>query len=638
MQSSIESPAHRFDKGSNAEMGEDMKARLGAALLLNALCVLAHAQAPSAGSYSPPGFEVNERRGVMVAMRDGVRLSANIYAPKSLEKLPAILFFWPNDNNDLRDIARWFAKRGYVFVTAYSRGRYDSEGEFDVFGAKNKTDGYDLVEWIAAQSWSNGKVGMIGVSVGSWSQWWTASQAPPHLAAIVPLVAPPDAFENAPYQNGVLTGAWVLNWAALQSGRTFQIVDKGRYGGWLTRDGDLNHTPYIDINAFRGMENAPWFEEWYRQNKSTDRYWQEIAYQGKAHYSQMTVPSLNVTGWFDANQPGAPMNYLGMKKYGATPDSRRPTIIIGPWTHDIPWTHDNNQGVVAGVDYGPEATIDLEGYITRWFDHYLKGINNGVELDPSVYVFVMGENKWHTERDWPLPEAKPTKFYFASNGHANSLNGNGLLTVVPPRRDAADSFVYDPRNPTRDPFEDYADHNGNIDGALDTQLSAMRDDVLVYQTPPLTSAVEVTGPIEAVLYAATSAEDTDWFIRLVDVNSDGHAMLLAEGAMRARNRDPADQGRFNAAQLSKIEPRRVYQYTIQFWRVTGNLFKRGHRIRVEISSSWFPYFLANLNTGADNAATELMADAVVARQTVTHGPRHPSLIVLPIVSRRPEIP
>jgi putative CocE/NonD family hydrolase len=344
------------------------------------------------------------------------------------------------------------------------------------------------------------------------------------------------------------------------------------------------------------------------------------------------VPALAMSGWFDANHPGTPMNYLGMKRYGASPAARRPTMIIGPWVHGI------NQRVAGGVDYGPDAVIDVRGYTTRWFDRYLKGIDNGVERDPPVYVFVMGENRWRAERDWPLPDAKPTKFYFTSAGRANSASGDGLLTTTPPSAAGADAFVYDPRDPTRDPFDPYPSHNGHIDGPLDTRQSAARADVLVYQTPPLDESVEVTGPIEATLYAATSARDTDWFVRLVDVQPDGRSLFLAEGAIRARNRDAANGGRFNGARLGTIEPGKVYQYTISFWRGTANLFQGGHRIRVEISSSWSPYYLPNLNTGADNLATVSIEEAVVARQSLRHGPDHPSHVLLPLVPARRSTP
>jgi hypothetical protein len=302
--------------------------------------------------------------------------------------------------------------------------------------------------------------------------------------------------------------------------------------------------------------------------------------------------------------------------------------VIGPWAHG-----QLSRRVVGRFDYGPQAEIDLDGYLVRWFDHFLKGIDNGVEEDPPVYVFVMGENRWHAEEDWPLPQTEWTKYYLVSGGHANSLKGDGVLTTTPPREERHDTYVYDPLHPTRDAYIDWPEHNGHIDGAMDTRLSAIGDEVLVYQTPPLEEAMEVTGPIEAKLYASTSARDTDWMVRLVDVHPDGYSAVLTEGLMRARNRDPEDEGRFNGAQLSSIEPEKVYEYTIRFWRGTGNLFQKGHRIRVEISSSWYPYYLPNLNTGKDNVAMVTASEAVVATQRVYHGPERPSQILLPVIRR-----
>jgi putative CocE/NonD family hydrolase len=598
--------------------------------LLSAMSEPAFTQAPDPGNYSAvKNYELQERRGVMVAMRDGIRLALDLYLPKMPEKLPVVLTMTPYGRTNLYSKARWFAQRGYIFVAADSRGRFDSDGAWDPFNAKHKTDGYDLVEWLAKQPWSNQRVGMWGPSYMGYTQWWTASTVPPHLMAIAPVAAPADAFEDSPYRNGALVGNWLPDWVSMMSGRTTQIVDDGAYGGWFKRRlKDLKDTPYSEVNANRGLESAPWVLEWYRQNRSTDPYWEEIAYQGADHYSKVTAPSLSITGWFDVVHSGSPMNYLGMKQFGATSQARRPVLIIGPWTHAT------YERVVGGVDYGPDAALDVEGYIVRWFDHFLKGVDNGVERDPPVYVFVMGENKWHAEQDWPLPEARPTKYYFTSQGHANSQKGDGLLTITPPRRELSDTYIYDPHHRTLDPSTSLPNSNGHIDGAWDTRQSAAGDEVLVYQTPPLTSAIEVTGPIEATLYASTSARDTDWMVRLVDVQPDGRSLLLADGVMRARSRDQANDGKFNAAQFSQIEPDKVYKYTIRFWRGTANLFQNGHRIRVEISSSWFPFFLPNLNTGVDNLAMVSMSEAVAAHQIVRHGPRYPSHILLPVIPTR----
>jgi putative CocE/NonD family hydrolase len=310
-----------------------------------------------------------------------------------------------------------------------------------------------------------------------------------------------------------------------------------------------------------------------------------------------------------------------MKKYGANAAARRPCLVIGPSPHGF------NQGrKLAGIDYGPDAVINWDGYVCRWFDHYLKGMANGLAQDPPVYVFVMGENKWHTARDWPLPETKWTRYYLHSKGKANSLKGDGELSTTPPGKEPADHYVYDPAHPTRSPFT-----GGHIDGAVDTRPAA-RGDVLVYTTPPLGEDVEATGPVEAKLHAASSAPDTDWMVRLIDVHPDGKAALLCDGVMRARCRDPRNGGVFTSEQLSKVEPGKIYEYTIKFWRATGNLFRKEHRIRVEVSSSYYPYYLRNLNTGADNIGLE--TKAVVAKQSIFHDADHPSHIVLPVIPPR----
>ena len=253
-----------------------------------------------------------------------------------------------------------------------------------------------------------------------------------------------------------------------------------------------------------------------------------------------------------------------------------------------------------------------------------------MENDPPVYVFVMGANEWYAEEDWPLPQTRWTRYYFGSGGNANSLNGDGMLSTSLPGEAGSDTYVYDPAKPTLAPWK-----GGHTeDGAIDVSAQQSADDVLVYTSPPLTRDVEVTGPIEVKLYASTSARDTDWIVHLSDVAPDGTVSLLAEGVLRARSRDPDNSGAFNPETLSTIEPNRVYEYTIKFWRATGNVFAEDHRIRVDISSSYYPFFLRNLNTGADNLALVKESEAVIATQTVHHGGRTASHIVLPVIPPR----
>ena len=275
---------------------------------------------------------------------------------------------------------------------------------------------------------------------------------------------------------------------------------------------------------------------------------------------------------------------------------------------------------MGAFDYGAEAVINWDGYVCRWFDHWLKGHANSVMSDPPVHVFVMGRNRWHAEQDWPLPQTRWTKYFLHSGGKANSASGDGSLSTLPPGSGGAafDTYTYDPAKPTRSPFT-----GGHLeDGAADTRKSSSGPDVLVYTTPPLEEEVEVTGPITAKLYAASSARDTDWMVRLIDVQPDGFSAMLCEGVMRARHRDPERDGNFNPDKLSVIEPNQVYEYTIEFWRATANAFAKGHRVRIEISSSYFPYYLPNLNTGADNIG--LQTHSVVAQQSSCTRLNHPS--------------
>jgi uncharacterized protein len=576
---------------------------------------------PQPGDYSATQYEVVEELDRAAPMRDGAKLMLDVFRPKDDGRFPAILQHTPYGKSGMAARAKRFAARGYVVVNADCRGRFRSEGEWDPFDPAHKTDGYDLVEWAAKQPWCTGKVGTYGLSYMGWTTWWTATQAPPSLKAIVPEVAPPDHFDNCPYQNGIFV-CWMIDWAGSTSGRLPHSAGPGPYGGFaVNREEAYRRLPYIDFDKTRHYLPNDWWRKWMLQNTSAGDYWRDIAYQTPESYARVTVPSLAITGWFDANFPGTPMNYLAMKQHGATPEARRPRMVIGPWEHII-----NTRREAAGVDFGPQAIIDWDGYVCRFFDRYLKGIDNGVRNDPPIHLFVMGRNQWRIATDWPLPETKFTKFFLHSGGRANSTTGDGTLNTTPPETEQPDKYTYDPNEPT--PSAGFA--NGHIDGPRDIRASAARDDVLVYTTAELPEDVELIGPITAKIYAATSARDTDWMVRLSDVHPDGRALFLAEGVIRARHRDPERNGAFNAARLSTIEPNRPLEYTIDFWRPTGNAFLRGHRIRIEISSSYYPYYLRNLNTGEDNIA--LATEPVVARQTIYHDAANPSHVVLPVIS------
>lgn len=584
---------------------------------------LALAHPPQPGEYSAAEHKVLEARNQQVAMRDGVELVVDIFRPEAEGRFPAILCQTPYNKNGLATRAKWFAERGYVVVNSDSRGRFESAGDWDPFSSLHKTDGYDLVEWLAKQPWCTGRVGTYGLSYMGWTQWWTASQAPPSLKCIVPEVAPPDNMFNAPYQHGVLV-SWAVDWAAANSGRTPFSSGPGPYGGFATtREQDYRLTPYLELDDRRKHGHTKWFDKWIEQNTSAGEYWQGIAYQTPESYAKIKSPSLAISGWFDANFPGTPMNYLGMKNHGSTAELRQPRLVIGPWEHII-----NRNQKAADVDFGPQSLIDWNGYVCRWFDHHLKQRDNGVQNDPPVHVFVMGRNEWRAAADWPLPETAWTRYYLHGQGKANTAHGDGSLSTVAPGDEPADHYTYDPADPS--PAAGFT--NGHIDGPRDVQSLGARADMLAYTTPALEDDVEVVGPITARLYAATNARDTDWMVRLIDVHPDGAARFLCEGVMRARHRDPQRDGAFAADRLSTIEPNTVYPYTIDFWRATGNVFAKGHRIRVEISSSYYPYYLRNFNTGADNIGLE--TKSVIAQQTIHHDRERPSHLILPVIPRK----
>ncbi len=611
-------------RGRKHHLARGFRCRLvsyaGTWILATGMSLLAVAQPPQAGDYSAIAFDVVAEVDREAAMRDGVQLKLDIFRPDDGGRFPAILQITPYNKSGQAARAKNYAGRGYVVVNVDSRGRFESGGQWDPFSPEHKTDGYDLVQWIAEQPWCNGNVGMYGLSYMGWTQWWTASQSPPALKAIVPEVAPPDHFHNCPYQNGILV-CWMMDWAGALSARLPHSAGPGGYGGFaVNRETAYSKLPYIDFDKTRNYQPNAWWRKWIEQNTAEGEYWRSIAYQTPESYARVQVPVLAISGWFDADFVGTPMNFLAMKQHGGSSAARQPRMVIGPWEHII-----NRSRTAADIDFGEQAIIDWDGYVLRWFDYHLKGIDNGVLMDPPVHVFVMGRNQWRAAQDWPLPGTRFTKYYLHSSGNAGDPVDAGRLSTQPPDNEPPDRYVYDPHDPT----PSAAFTNGHIDGPRDISKSAARRDVLVYDTADLSEDVELVGPITARLFAATSARDTDWMIRLSDVHPDGRALFLGEGVMRARHRDPQRQGAFNANQLSTLEPGQVYEYTIDFWRPTGNVFARGHRIRIEISSSYYPYYLRNPNTGEDNIG--LATSFQSAEQTIFHDTERPSHLVFPII-------
>ncbi len=569
---------------------------------------------------------------VPVPMRDGVRLYADIYRPDTPGRYPVLLQRTPYDKTApaartlVMDAIR-AASHGFAVVIQDGRGRHTSEGEFYPF-MNEMEDGYDTVEWCAAQPWSTGKVGMYGRSYVGATQWLAAASCPPSLAAISPGQTASDYYEGWTYQGGALASGFLISWGLSRlvlANLPKLTQDKGvppekREELIEAVDGMKEAFQYLPLKEFPYLKDgvAPYFYDWLAHPQD-DEYWRQWRIQD--YHSRIGVPAFNLGGWYDIFLKGTLLNFVGMQEGGASERARSgQRLIIGPWHHGNP---ESESGQFYFGFMASGAAIDLDGQQLRWFDHWLKGEDNGLEKEAPVRIFVMGENVWRDEWEWPLARTQYVDYYLHSGGKSNTLSGDGILTPEPPNDEPSDLFLYDPRDPV-------PSRGGGLccgpsfvpGGAFDQREIEARPDVLVYTTPPLEVDTEVTGPITVTLYAASSASDTDFTAKLVDVCPCGCSRNLADGIIRARYRDSLSTPTF-------MEPGQVYNFTIDLV-ATSNLFERGHRIRLEVSSSNFPRFNRNLNT-----KTEPWEEAIPqpALQRVLHDSQHPSHVTLPIVPR-----
>jgi len=554
--------------------------------------------------------------GVMVPMRDGVRLSTDIYRPDAPGKFPAILVRTPYNNSTPRydRWAKFYASRGYVFAIQDCRGRYDSEGEWNPHTGE-EFDGYDTIEWLAQQPWCDGNIGMTGVSYVGFVQWMAASEQPPHLKCIFTYGSPSSIYGDTWFQYGTLYLMDAITWAFGMHGRTWQNLG---VHDWL----DVSHLPVIELDDYLGRDIEYW-NEWL-SHPTFDDYWKKQSMQGRFH--RINVPAVTVTGWFDDGQLGALANYEGVMREGTEFAKKNQKLIIGYWRHGGPYPHTENYYTKLGdMDFGDKAFLDLSEIELRWFDYWLKGYPNGIMDEPRVLLFIMGDNIWRGENEWPLARTRYTKFYFHSGGHANTLYGDGFLSTEKPGDEPPDTYVYDPANPVPSIRGGRGARGGISADPVDQRVNERRPDVLCYTSAPLEEDLEITGPVKIILYAASSARDTDFAGKLVDVYPNGAAYNVcyaATGLISARFRESVEKP-------SLIEPGKIYRYEIPL-RPTGIVFKKGHRIRVEITSSDFPIYNRNLNTGKDPYTSTEM---VKATQTIYHDRQHPSHILLPVIPR-----
>jgi putative CocE/NonD family hydrolase len=555
--------------------------------------------------------EVAMRLDVKVPMRDGVDLSADLYLPKGRGPFPTVLIRTPYGNNTdaLIEKGRRLANSGYAILIQDTRGRWDSDGTYYPFRHDGE-DGYDTQEWIGRQEWSDGKIGMSGASYLGWVQWAAAPLRSRFLTCLAPRVICADFYHGCAYPGGAFQLNVLTTWGMRTNGRVAQSIE---YHHWTEA---FRHLPLIDLDELAGL-HLPFWEDWVR-HPIYDDYW--AATNIEQQWGEIAVPAFNMGGWYDLYAPQTFVNFNGLRRHGRTAAARQSKLIIGPWPHALsasPRTGD--------IDFGAHSQVDLEAMELRWLDYWLRGINNGIAAEPPLRLFVMGVNQWRDEDEWPLARTEWQPWHLHSGGAANTLRGDGVLAPDPPGDAPPDRFVYDPRFPvpTTGGCTCCSPHIVPW-GPYDQRGVEMRADVLCYTSAPLETDLEVTGPVRLILYAATDALDTDWTAKLVDVSPTGYAKNLCDGILRARCRE-------SVTAPTLLEPGRVTEYTIDLG-VTANVFRQGHALRLEVSSSNFPRFDRNPNTGHPFG---LDAELRPAAQTVHHSRGYPSRLILPVIPPGP---
>ena len=541
-------------------------------------------------------------------MRDGVHLYGALYLPPTGDRFPSVLTRtnYSTQRADYVALATRFAQAGYSVLLVDSRGRYESEGVWHPYFCEVE-DGYDTQQWMGAQPWCDGNIGMFGRSYVGFTQLMPAPLRSPYIKGLVPCANQQDNYGHMRL-DGVLQLQNVMNFIWLGNRTNQTIVTDG------TIDMHQLYRRLPLLTALDDVAERPFYKD-IIQHPNLDDFWMKYSLRDK--YDQVDAPAYFITGWYDNLIHEGFKCYQGWRAHGQGEAATKTRILVGPWPHAPMGTSQ----VFGDIDFGPAATLDLGGEHLRWYEQRLKGIDNGFDDEPPVRIFVMGINEWRSENEWPLARTQYTSFYLHSNGKANSFHGDGTLDMSEPQSEQpTDAFDYDPLDPvpTVGGQSMFLENNG----PRDRRSVERRDDVLVYTTEPLGEDTEVTGPIELVLYAASSAPDTDFTATLVDVYPNGKAINISEGIVRARFRE-------SHTDPTLIEPGKVYRYTIKIWE-TSNVFRAGHHIRLEISSSNFPRFDRNLNTGEDCG---LGTRTEIAQQTVYHQAGQASHLVLPIIPK-----
>jgi hypothetical protein len=549
------------------------------------------------GELSDSTYAVTIDPAVPMTARDGTTLMNFVGRPVGPGPFGVVMERTPYLRIDTANAVFW-ASRGYIYVKQDVRGRGGSDGVLDM-NAMQEQDGYDAVEWAAALPGSNGRVGMIGRSNPGLYAWYAAIAAPPHLAAIAPAVATADPIRLVPYIDMVFSPT-IVPWLCLTAVReTLSDISN------VDVVSAYSHLPVMAADTLSGCPRRQFWEDWF-DHQHLDAYWRALSIE--ARLDRVRVPVLGIAGWYD-DARGTIRNFVGLDTLADPPFQR---VVMDAGAH---------KGIdYVNGDFGPDARIDPRLLQLRWFDRWLLGIDNGVDREPPLDLFIMGENRWRQESEWPLARTRFTSFYLHSDGGANTTGGDGLLSTALPGDEPADTFTYDPGDPT--PYlVDARELELNINEDYST-VHARRSDVLAYTTPPLGTDTEITGPMTATLWAASDARDTDWNVMLLHVLPDGRALRIQDGLMRARFRNGFDRPEL-------LTPGRVERYDIDLW-FTAIVIPAGHRLRVTVSSAAFPKYDRNLNTGGDNERDTVY---VAAHQTVLHDAGHPSHVTLPLIPR-----
>ncbi len=568
-----------------------------------------------------PASNIVVQHDVPMKTRDGLTLYADIYRPNSASKLPVILMRTPYDKSVGWAVGPVYkiVPRGYVVIIQDVRGRYTSEGEWYPF-RHEQTDGYDAVEWAAARPFCDGKVGMMGASYVGATQMLAAIARPPHLTAIAPNMTASNYHDGWTYQSGAFEQWFDQNWTSQIAQNTLERLIH-EYTDARVGVPTLPLASYpifnfgqLPADAQLTAAIAPYYLDWL-SHPDYDDYWKQWSIE--EHFSDISVPMLQVGGWYDIFNGGTLRNYMGAKAHGATEAARAQQhllIEIGG--------HAGFGRRIGDVEFGPHAIEnEYTDVILDWYDFLFKGIHNEFATDKPVKLFVMGVNEYRQEDDWPPPQARPTKYFLHSDGKANSLRGDGALSTSAPKSEPTDAYVYNPANPAPTIGGPLCCDAERLEpGPRDQRPVENRDDVLIYSMGPLERDLEVTGPVTATLFVKSSAVDTDFTAKLVDVAPDGFAQDLTEGILRMRYRvSPEHAGLMN--------PGQIYEISVDLW-ATSNVFLKGHLLRLEISSSNFPRFDRNLNTGEE---IKFARTSVAASNTILHDAKHPSALVLSVM-------